>query len=103
MTSPRFTGALVPILVALQFAPIGHLGAQVPGTAAHDHLTEVACVDVPADQKRAEFGCFNVGTATALHFSRASVYWHLRAFPNRKAAEAARSATGIVVEEGGRV
>ena len=79
------------------------LQAQVPGTAGHDHLTEVACVDVPPGEKRPEFGCFNVGTVTGLHFSQASVYWHLRAFPSRKAAEAAKSATGIVVEEDGRV
>jgi quercetin dioxygenase-like cupin family protein len=66
-------------------------------------LTEVACVDVPPGEDRPEFGCFNVGTVTGLHFSPTSVYWHLRAFPNRKAAEAAKSATGIVVEEDGRV
>ncbi|MEO8201962.1 MAG: hypothetical protein ABI679_15630 [Gemmatimonadota bacterium] len=66
-------------------------------------MTEVACVDVAPGQKRPEFGCFNVGVATGLHFSQDSVFWHLRSFPNRKAAEAARSATGIVVEEGGRV
>ncbi|MDF2776455.1 MAG: hypothetical protein K0S86_5958, partial [Geminicoccaceae bacterium] len=50
-----------------------------------------------------EFGCFNVGVATGLSFKQASVYWHLRAFPSRRAAEAARSRTGIVVEEDGRV
>jgi hypothetical protein len=66
-------------------------------------LTEVACVDVPPGEKRPEFGCFNIGMVTGLHFSQASVYWHLRAFPSRKAAEAAKSATGIVVEEDGRV
>jgi len=38
---------------------------------------------------------------TGLHFSEASVYWHLRTFPSRKAAEAAKSATGLVVEEDG--
>ena len=52
--------------------------------AGHEHLTEVACVDVPAGEKRPEFGCFNVGTVTGLHFSQSSVYWHLREFPNRK-------------------
>jgi quercetin dioxygenase-like cupin family protein len=93
---------LVLALVAFQFAPISTLWAQVPGTTGHDHLTEVACVDVPPAEKRPEFGCFNVGTVTGLHFSEASVYWHLRAFPNRKAAEAAKSAAGIVVEEEGR-
>ena len=90
------------LLVAFQVVPIGHLQAQVPGPAGHDHLTEVACVDVPPGEKRPEFGCFNVGTVTGLHFSQTSVYWHLRAFPTRKAAEAARSATGLVVEEDGR-
>jgi quercetin dioxygenase-like cupin family protein len=103
MARTAFTGVLVPFLVAVQLVPIGHLRAQVPGTAGHEHLTEVACVDVPPGEKRPEFGCFNVGVATGLHFSQASVYWHLRAFPSRKAAEGAKSATGIVVEEDGRV
>ena len=95
--------ALVLCLVAFHTVQGGYLEAQAPGAVAHDHLTEVACVDVPAGGKRPEFGCFNVGVATGLHFSHASVYWHLRTFPNRKAAEAVRSATGIVVEEDGRV
>jgi quercetin dioxygenase-like cupin family protein len=60
-------------------------------------------VDVPPGEKRPEFGCFNIATVTGLHFSQASVYWHLRAFPSRKAAEAAKSASGLVVEEDGRV
>ena len=76
---------------------------QVPSTAAHEHLTEVACVDVPAGERRPEFGCFNVGRVTGLEFSQPSVYWHLSTFGTRKAAEAAKSATGIVVEEDGRV
>ena len=102
MGSTARTGVLV-LLVAFQLGPMSRLRAQVPRPASHDHLTEVACVDVPPGEKRPEFGCFNVGVATGLHFSQASVYWHLRAFPSRKAAEAARSATGIVVEEDGRV
>jgi quercetin dioxygenase-like cupin family protein len=103
MARTAFAATLVLFLVAGQLVTMGQLRAQVPATSGHDHLTEVACVDVPAGAKRPEFGCFNVGTATGLHFSDPSVYWHLRAFPNRKAADAARSATGIVVEEGGRV
>ena len=94
---------MIRILALFLAVPIGPLQAQVPGGAAHDHLTEVACVDTPPGQKRPEFGCFNVGTVTGIHFDQTSVYWHLRAFPSRKAAEAARSATGIVVEEAGRV
>jgi quercetin dioxygenase-like cupin family protein len=93
--------AVLPLLTALNIGLIGEVSAQ--GTGRHDHLTEVACVDVPPGKQRPEFGCFNVGTVTGLHFTQPSVYWHLRAFPNRKAAEAAKSATGIVVEENGRV
>jgi hypothetical protein len=77
-----FIGVLVLFLVASQIVPIGQLRAQGPGTAGHEHLTEVACVDVPPGEKRPEFGCFNIGTVTGLHFSQASVYWQLRAFPN---------------------
>jgi quercetin dioxygenase-like cupin family protein len=102
MLRTPFIGSLVLLLVALSIGRVDKVWAQLSGTAGHEHLTEVACVDVPAGEKRPEFGCFNVGTVTGLHFSEASVYWHLHAFPSRKAAEAARSATGIVVEEGGR-
>ena len=103
MARTLLTGVLVPFLVAFQLVPIDHLRAQLPDTSGHAHLTEVACVDVPPGEKRPDFGCFNVGVATGLHFSQASVYWHLRAFRSRNAAEAAKSATGIVVEEAGRV
>ena len=95
-------GIVVPLLAAFQIVPGGQVRAEVSGTAGHEHLTEVACVDVPLGEKRPEFGCFNVGVVTGLHFSQASVYWHLIAFPTRKTAEAAKSASGIVVEEDGR-
>ena len=98
-----FIGALVLSLVALQIMPVGNLRAHATGTAGNERLSDVACVDVPPDKKRPEFGCFNIGTVRGLHFSQTSVYWHLHAFPNRKAAEAAKSAGGIVVEEDGRV
>ncbi len=103
MAITQSTAVLAAFLVALQIGPIGRLRAQLPATAGHNHLTEVACVDVPAGEKRPEFGCFNIATVTGLHFSETSVYWHLRAFPSRKAAEAVKSASGIVVEEDGRV
>jgi hypothetical protein len=103
MARTPFAGALVLAVVGFQAVPIGHLRAQEPGAAGHDHLTEVARVDVPPGEKRPEFGCFNVGLVAGLHFSQASIYWHLRAFPDKKSADAARSATGLVVEEGGRV
>jgi quercetin dioxygenase-like cupin family protein len=91
------------LIVALQIMASGNLFAQVPGHPGHEHLGEVACVDVPPGERRPEFGCFNVGTISGLHFSQASVYWHLREFPDKKAAEAAKSLAGIVVVEDGRV
>ncbi len=103
MSGTPFMAVPTLFLVAFHLVPVNHLRAQVPGPAGHEHLTEVACVDVPAGEKRPEFGCFNVGMATGLHFTHPSVYWHLRGFPSRKAADAARSATGLVVEENGRV
>ena len=90
-------------LAAMLLALAGCSTNQLPSTSVHEHLAEVACVDVPAGERRPEFGCFNVGTVTGLEFSQPSVYWHLRTFGTRKAAEAAKSATGIVVEEDGRV
>ena len=62
MARPPFIGAFVLCLIAHQIVPIGTLRAQVPATAGHDHLTEVACVDMPAGAKRPEYGCFNVAT-----------------------------------------
>lgn len=96
------TIALATMLATAQFVASSGLHAQVSGAAGHDHLSEVACVDVPSTAKRPEFGCFNVGTLTGLHFTQSSVYWHLRTFPDRKSAIAAKSATGIVVVEDGR-
>lgn len=59
---------LVPLLVAFQIAPTGPVRAQVSDAGGHEHLTEVACEDVPPGEKRSEFGCFNVGVVTGLHF-----------------------------------
>ncbi len=62
-----------------------------------------ACVEVRPGEKRPEFGCFIVAASKNLHFDQPTVFWHLRTFPARVAADAARSATGIVAEEDGRV
>ena len=91
------------VLVLSLTGTTGELLAQAPHQTGHEHLTEVACVDVPPGEKRPEFGCFNIGTVKDLQFPQSAVYWHLSRFESRKAAEAARSATGIVVEEDGRV
>ena len=96
-------GVFLLLFAASAIVLVARGQGQTPGSPAHEHLTEVACVDVPAGEKRPEFGCFNVGSVSGLHFSQAAVYWHLRAFTSRKAADAVKSANGIVVEEDGRV
>jgi len=103
MAGNPFVKALIISCVQLHIMLTGDLRAQVRDTAGHETLTEVACLDVPPGERRPEFGCFNIGLATGLHFRQTSVYWYLRAFPDRKAADAARSAAGIVVEEAGRI
>lgn len=95
-------GVLV-ISLALGSALAGKLNAQDSAAAAHEHMTGAACEDTPAGQKRPRFGCFNIATESGLEFTESEVYWHLRTFPTRAAAEARRSKTGIVVEEDGRV
>jgi quercetin dioxygenase-like cupin family protein len=69
----------------------------------HAHLSGVSCDDVLPSEKRPDFGCFNVATEKGLQFPKRRVYWHIRTYANRVAADAAKSATGIVVEEDGRV
>jgi quercetin dioxygenase-like cupin family protein len=102
--TPFILNLVVRVLALTIFSNVttGALQAQTSHMTGHEHLTEVACLDVPPGEKRPEFGCFNIGTVKELQFREAAVYWHLYAFGSRKAAEAARSKTGIVVEEDGR-
>jgi quercetin dioxygenase-like cupin family protein len=86
----------------LAFPAGNYLQAQNP--AAHGHEgAPIACEDVPAGSPRPEFGCFNIATVNGLKFPDSLVYWHLLTFPSRAEAEAARSPSGVVVEEDGRV
>lgn len=78
------------------------LGQEMAGKM-HEPQTQVSCDDVPPGQERPEFGCFNIATESGLQFHQPEVYWHVWVFASRTAAEAAKSATGIVVEEDGRV
>jgi quercetin dioxygenase-like cupin family protein len=61
------------------------------------------CVVVAPGENRPEFGCFRIGIAKGLKLKWPTVYWHLYAFPSRAAADTAKSPSGIVVEENGRV
>lgn len=67
-------GILGLLVVTFQPATIDQLRAQVRDTTGHNHLTEVACVDVPSGEARPAFGCFNIGAVTGLHFRQASVF-----------------------------
>ena len=89
-----------PLALAI---PLSIATDQETGEAMHEHLSGVSCDDVPSSEKRPDFGCFNVASEKGLQFPKQQVYWHIRTFENRAAADAARSATGIVVEEDGRV
>jgi quercetin dioxygenase-like cupin family protein len=89
-----------PLVVAI---PLSIENGQEAGMAMHEHLSGVSCDDVPPSEKRPDFGCFNVASEAGLQFPKQQVYWHIRTFENRAAADAAKSATGIVVEEDGRV
>jgi quercetin dioxygenase-like cupin family protein len=71
------------------------------------HMTSAAaphtCVSVTPGEIRPEFGCFGIGIAKNLIFGDPTVFWHLQTYPSLAAAKAAKSSSGIVVEEDGRV
>src|SRR5258708_8609389 len=75
--------------------------------AADVHMTNVAaphtCVTVTPGEIRPKFGCFRIGIAKNIKFSDPAVFWHLQTYPSLAAANAAKSSSGIVVEEDGRV
>jgi len=93
------SSSLITVLIVLS----GNVRSQVPQIAGHQHLGKVACVDVRPGEKRPEYGCFNIGSIAGLKFTEKNVFWHLMLFPNRTSAEAAKSASGIVSEEDGKV
>ena len=85
--------ALVSLLGSHSLAIAESTGTVAPHT----------CVVVVPGNIRPEFGCFRIGVVKNLKFNRSMVYWHLYSFPSRATADAARTSSGIVVEEDGRV
>ena len=77
--------------------------SQMQTHTAETSMARTTCVDMPPGRSRPPFGCFNVAFARGVRFNQPTVYWHLRTFPDRAAAEAAKSPLGLVVEEDGRV
>lgn len=99
MKKTPFAAVLCIFMLSL---PIHLLRAQDDSASGHQHM-KATCVEVPAGTKRPDFGCFLVAAVTGLQFSQPSIYWHLATFPNRAAAEAAKTPAGAVVEEEGKV
>jgi len=62
-------GILASLLVVQTTFTVGELSSQEMAGTMHEHLTGVACDDVPPGQERPEFGCFNIATETAYGFS----------------------------------
>ena len=91
---------IVAALLALSTAAPG---AGTADSEEHAHLNNVACIDVPAGQERPAYGCFNVATVRGLSFQATEVYWHLRNYESVDAANAAKSRTGVVTVEDGKV
>lgn len=75
----------------------GNVAGEAAAVAPHQ------CVLVTPDEVRPEFGCFRIGASKGLTFDQPAVYWHLRAYPSRAVADAAKSSSGIVSELDGRV
>jgi quercetin dioxygenase-like cupin family protein len=83
------------------------LGGRPPAVAESTGQTLMAaphmCVVVAPGEIQPKFGCFRIGIAKDLKLERARIYWHLYIFSSKAAADTAKSPTGIVVEENGRV
>lgn len=103
MNALRAATVIGMFISASTFALPKVLNAQDSAGESHAHITGVSCNDIPAGQKRPQFGCTNIATEAGLTFTSSEVYWHLRTYPTRADAEAHKSKTGIVVEEDGRV
>jgi quercetin dioxygenase-like cupin family protein len=93
-------GLVFTIGVAVLPAAIGgtgHVSDEAAAAAPHQ------CVLVTPDEIRPEFGCFRIGASKGMTFDRPAVYWHLRTYPDRLAADAAKSPSGLVSEQDGHV
>jgi quercetin dioxygenase-like cupin family protein len=88
---------------ALLFLLGGHTPAVAESTGQIITAVPHMCVVIAPGEMRSEFGCFRIGIAKDLKLTRPTIYWHLYTFPDRAAADTARTRSGIVVEEDGRV
>jgi quercetin dioxygenase-like cupin family protein len=89
------------MLLGCALAPVEGSAQQQPA-ASHQH-SPFSCDEVPSGTPRPEYGCFNIARVEGLTLRDSIVYWFLYTFPTRRAAEAARTPTGVVVEEEGKI
>ena len=90
-------GALV---VALHVVTATVAQAQANSTDTHDHRRFQCLED---GLKSNKFGCLLLAKKEIARFPEGALLWHLSKFPTRRAAEAAKGQTGIVVEAEGQV
>jgi quercetin dioxygenase-like cupin family protein len=98
MNSVFQAGIAVLLLLGKHPLVAGESPLHVPGAGAPH-----TCIVLAPGESRPEFGCFRIGIAKNLRFNNPSVFWHLQTYPSRAAADAAKSPSGIVVEEDGTV
>ena len=98
MTSSNLVWTFALLLLLSEHPPaIAEPTAQILTAVPH------MCVVIAPGEVRAEFGCFRIGIAKDLKWKPAAIYWHIYTFPRRADADTAKSPSGIVVEENGRV
>ena len=100
--NPLSYGALATLLLACSTVAPTKGSTQQPAPVSHQHPA-FSCDDVPPSASRPAYGCFNIARVEDLTFRDSTVYWFLYSFPTRSSAEVARTPTGVVVEEEGKV
>jgi len=100
--NPLSYAALATLLLACFTLTPTEGSTQQPPYVSHQHPA-FSCDDVPAGAPRPAYGCFNIARVEELTLRDSVVYWFLYTFPTRSEAEAARTPTGVVVEEEGKV
>ena len=79
----------------------GHRVLAQTAAGGHERRVPQTCSELPAGQKRPDFGCFIVASSKGMQFSRSETYWHLQKFPSRARAEDAKGPNGLVLEDQG--
>jgi quercetin dioxygenase-like cupin family protein len=92
----------VTVLVQLDAAgPSGQGSAASPPQAAQASEPPRGC-GTPVSERKTETGCYMTAEIALGVLPSGSLFWHLDAYPNRAAAEAARGPRGTAIESLGR-